>query len=73
MISYIDRDVDPVRGKYPYLGEFDDGMIVLFTAPEVGFVVYVTSPVKDYEIGEYGEGWCEGDAKPFEGRVFLSN
>ena len=56
--------------SYPWLGEGDNGLIVLFTQKKKG-VVIVGSPL--YVVGYQVSSWIMDTFKPFTGSVTLSN
>lgn len=60
---------DREEQKYPYLGRFESGDIILFTGPGTGMCV--CSGVN--KIGEYSDNWLEHDSVTFYGTVTLSN
>lgn len=60
---------------YPYLGISINGVgttIVLFSAPNTGIVVGVSSESLN-KIGAYSESWAESVFMIFEGEVKLRN
>lgn len=60
--------------KYPYLGVFAEGDIILFTAPKQGIWVFTAQGSRaTRKIGEYSVGWAERYTIPYTGSVTLSN
>lgn len=55
--------------KYPYIGIFDNGEIVLFTSDSTG----VCLGGGLYHVGKQSDSWVENNAKPFDGIVEISN
>jgi hypothetical protein len=61
---------EPSRPKYPYLGIFPHGEVVLFTDTNTGFSVH--HPVKDNRY-HMNTKWVEKIAVPLKGKIILSN
>ena len=59
--------------KYPFLGEFHDGTVVLFHEKGKGIVVAESHEESFDKIGKYAEDWREEGAKPYTGSVCLDN
>jgi hypothetical protein len=57
--------------KYPYLGETEEGRIVLFCGKDTG--VIVSDPMSVYKIGYFSEGWAEYCFGVSASEVTLSN
>jgi hypothetical protein len=57
------------KRKYPYLGIFPDGEVVLFESPETGYSVHRPTNFRPH----YSVDWCEADCEPLEGKIVLSN
>lgn len=62
------KPVEETR-KYPYLGIFHDGEVVLFTAKDTGFSVHHPDVFRPH----LSECWNESAAESLRGRVVLSN
>lgn len=54
--------------KYPWIGEWDDGCVVLFTSRDKGFRLDCAG-----RVGCYSERWCEANFTPYRGKITLSN
>jgi hypothetical protein len=66
--------IEKVVDTYPRLKRLNvayGSLIIMFNAPKTGTVV--STHDLPHRLGEYSEGWCEENAKPFEGSVTLSN
>ena len=61
----------PESQGYPYLGVFEDGTVILFTAAEEGTVVHVGDGSDS--IGDHSNDWAEEDVKRFTGKITLEN
>jgi len=59
-----------IKRDYPYLGEFDSGLVVLFINKEKGLVIRGDEIDK---IGDYSEHWAEKDVTLFKGDIILRN
>lgn len=68
--SVVDREEKHSGWNYPCLGIAKDGLIVLFSAEEVGVVI---RPSDDYRCGYYADDWDMVCFTPFTGTVTLSN
>lgn len=69
----LNNEEKPTERNYPYLGVFQDGVIILFTKPETGMVVRTTGAGAE-SIGGYEESfWAEEDADVYQGTVTLEN
>jgi len=58
--------------KYPCLMITDRENIVLFSGPSTGVVIN-TRAASSWSIGEYCNSWADGDFRPFNGTIELSN
>lgn len=61
----------PSLSTYPHLGEYASGLVVLFTNPNTGFVVYPGS-YNTYPIGTYLDNW-EMEYHLYQGKIILEN
>lgn len=59
--------------KYPYLGIFKDGEVVLSASPTIGVTVHDPAAKDTHPVGHYSKSWAEGDAEPLKGKIILSN
>lgn len=69
MKSIITNQTTSIQ-KFPCLGIYDDGDIVLFTNPQTGVVIH--NPSGATHIGGYSDSWVES-WEPFLGTIELSN
>ena len=58
--------------KYPYIGVFPNGQLVLFHAEETGVCVGHIGEMS-FRLGEYSSGWAESRASKYDGKVILAN
>jgi len=68
----IKPDVDPSVEKYPCLKMFNSKLVVLFTEPRTGTLLW-KGPDATGTVGDCCDTWAEFDFKPFAGTVELSN
>ena len=59
----------PKRPKYPYLGIFPNGEVVLFESPYAGYSVHHPKGCRLH----YSDNWDEDDAEPLKGKIVLRN
>jgi len=57
------------KKKYPYLGIFPDGEVVLFSGPDAGYSVHDPKGFRPH----FSDDWDESKAVPLRGSVTLSN
>ena len=73
MIAVLEPDqtskAQPTHSKYPYLGKFPSGDVVLFIHYRRGVCVHGV----DNAVGEYSYKWDEAKVKRLETRISLSN
>jgi DNA/RNA endonuclease G (NUC1) len=55
------ENVEATATKYPYLGEDDYGLVILFVAPEEGTVVI---PSGVWSLGYHSKSWAENSFEP---------
>jgi len=75
MKSEITNNHQPAaKLAYPYLGEFSNGVVVLFTSVSTGMVVFVGDNVEtgDY-VGKHSKYWSESSCTVFTGELTISN
>jgi len=58
--------------KYPYIGVFPNGQLVLFHKETTGVCVGYCKDV-EFELGEFSDGWAESRVSEYSGKVTLSN
>jgi len=61
----------PSLSAYPHLGEYASGLVVLFTNPNTGIVVYPGS-YNIHPIGTYLDNW-EMEYQLYQGKIILEN
>lgn len=64
------KTVEKRVSKYPYLGQFAHGTIILFTAKTTGVVVQSKNL---NEIGYYSDGWQEENCTEYFGDVVITS
>lgn len=57
--------------EYPYLGIWNDEIIVLFTSPGIGMCL--REPEKPQKVGEYSKSWSEDEFDYYTGKITLAN
>ena len=57
------------KPKYPYLGIFPNGEVVLFESPIAGYSVHHPKGFRPH----YSGIWEEDDAEPLKGKIVLRN
>lgn len=66
VVNFEDKGI-----KYPVLGIYPDGNIVLFVSKNKGTCVYLKNRY-NYDLGHYSDCWNDG-WKPLRGEVTLKN